>query len=404
MAAISEKVVDLRPQPNPDQRDKPIRILVVDDEEADRCVTTRVIGRTSLTVDVEEASSGADGLRKLRASGFDVILLDYALPDMNGEEFLDELRKPEYPAVATVMLTGAGDETIAATLIKAGAHDYLTKTDLTGGSVRRAMLTAIEKVNLLKDLDQQRMELQRSNLELEQYAYVTSHDLQEPLRIIVSFLQLFEKRYADTVDDKGREYIDYVVDGATRMQGMIASLLELSRIGRSDDDFGRIDLEDPLRHAIANLKMAIDESGAVITHDPLPVLSCREEHITQLFQNLIGNALKYRGDEAPEIHISVKPIPASAAERLSYATTVRSQTLWRFSVRDNGIGIDPKYAHRIFVVFQRLHGRGEYSGTGIGLALCKKIVETHHGKIWVKSEPDKGSCFYFTLPSSQPRK
>lgn len=402
MAAVSSSFLTNSADSSFESCESRIRILIVDDEEADRAVTARVIGRTGLNVEIDDAPSGNDGLRMLRAKRYDAVLLDYALHDMNGEDFLAEIRKPQYPVVATVMLTGAGDETIAANLIKAGAHDYLTKSSLSEGAVRRAMLTAIEKVALLQDLDKQRMELKRSNQELEQYAYVTSHDLQEPLRIIVSFLQLFEKRYSDKVDDKGREYINYVVDGANRMQGMVASLLELSRIGRSDDDFGRLDLEDPLKDALANLKISIEESGAEITHDPLPVISCRAERMVQLFQNLIGNALKYRGDKPPRIHIGVKPMPASSAERLTYATTVRGRTIWQFSVQDNGIGIDPKYAHRIFIVFQRLHGRGEYSGTGIGLSLCKKIIETHHGKIWVESAPGNGSCFYFTLPSSQP--
>ncbi|MEO0995975.1 MAG: ATP-binding protein [Pseudomonadota bacterium] len=382
--------------------DTAVRILIVDDDAADTEITGRFITGSRLNTEISTVSSGSDGLKALKNARYDAVVVDYHMADMTGEDFLERMQAPDVPPVASIVLTGAGDETIAAEVIKKGAHDYLTKNDLSAASIRRALLTAIDKVELLKDLERQRIELKRSNLELEQYAYVTSHDLQEPLRIIVSFLQLFEKRYADSVDDKGREYINYAVDGASRMQQMISSLLELSRIGRRGDEFVAQDLDGSLQEALANLKMTIDESGAVITHDPMPVISCIPPRMTQLFQNLIGNAIKYRGDDAPRVHVGVEPVPSTARERMAYATTIRNQTMWRFCIRDNGIGIDEQYAKRIFIVFQRLHARGEYPGTGIGLALCKKIVETHHGRIWMRSTPGRGSRFYFTLPSAQP--
>ena len=381
--------------------DKPaVRLLLVDDDEADIAIVERVLSNSHLNIHTESATSGKAGLEMLRQDRFDAVLIDYQIADMTGSDFLDAIRGPDFAAIAAIIMTGAGDETIAAEVLKKGADDYLKKSDVNPGSIQRALQTAMQKVTLMKDLEQQRIELQRSNQELEQYAYVTSHDLQEPLRIIVSFLELFTARYGDQIDDKGREYVNYAVDGASRMQQMVASLLELSRIGRRKSVLKAHDLDELLGEAMANLKLSIEESGATVTHDPLPVISCNSARIIQLFQNLISNAIKYRREEAPRVHISVTPMPTSAVDRLSYATTIRHRTIWQFCVEDNGIGIDEQYAERIFIVFQRLHGRDEYPGTGIGLALCRKIVEMHGGKIWIRSTPGEGSKFYFTLPSS----
>ena len=307
----------------------------------------------------------------------------------------------EWPLIAAIMLTGAGDEAVATHALTHGAQDYLTKAELNVAAIRRALVRAVEKIDLLKDLEEQREELEHSNRELEQYAYVTSHDLQEPLRIIVSFLQLLERHNGDRLDDKSREYMQFIVDGSKRMQQMVASLLELSRIGRGDEDFQRCDVEELLQDALANLKIAIEESNASVTWDALPVISCKRQRIVQLLQNLVGNAIKYRGDQPPKVHLNARPMAVDAIERLNYATSARHQTIWQFGVEDNGIGIDPKYAERIFVIFQRLHARDAYEGTGIGLALCKKIVQMHHGKIWVESRAEGGSRFCFTLPSLQ---
>jgi hypothetical protein len=225
-------------------------------------------------------------------------------------------------------------------------------------------------------------DLKRSNQELEQFAYVTSHDLQEPLRMVTSYLQLLEKRYRDRLGADAAEFIRYAVEGAGHMKNLISDLLGYSRLGTSTRPFAPTDCEAVLERALANLTVAVAESGATVTHDPLPVVRSDEQEFVQLFQNLIGNALKFRSSEPPRIHLSAS----------------RSGKDWLFSVRDNGIGIEPRFAERIFVIFQRLHGRDEYPGTGIGLALCKKIVERHGGKIWIESKPGEGSTFYFTLP------
>ena len=230
-------------------------------------------------------------------------------------------------------------------------------------------------------LEQRARELARKNAELEQFAYVAAHDLQEPLRMIASYTQLLARRYRGQLDSDADEFIAFAVDGVTRMQGLIGDLLEFSRIGTQGRAFSRVDSGAALSDALDNLHTAIMESGARVTHGELPDVLGDEAELMQLFQNLVSNALKFRGERAPEVHISAEP----------------KGSAWQFCVRDRGIGIAPELWGRIFVIFQRLHGRGEYKGNGIGLAICKKIVERHGGQIWVESEPGQGSSFFFTI-------
>jgi PAS domain S-box-containing protein len=232
----------------------------------------------------------------------------------------------------------------------------------------------------------QTRELERSNNELEQFAYVASHDLQEPLRMITSYVQLLSRRYQDKLDDEANDFIEYAVDGATRMRQLINDLLAYSRVGTRGKPFKSTNSTTIAKRVIHNLEPAIVESGAAITYNQLPVITADELQLEQLFQNLLSNAIKFRGQESPQIHIS--------------ATQNQANT-WEFSVQDNGIGIDQEYAERIFVIFQRLHSRENYSGTGIGLAICKKIVERHNGQIWFESQPGKGATFYFTIPDNE---
>jgi PAS domain S-box-containing protein len=228
-------------------------------------------------------------------------------------------------------------------------------------------------------------ELARSNKDLEQFAYVASHDLQEPLRMVTNYVQLLARRYQGKLDSDADEFIGFAVDGAVRMWKLINDLLTYSRVGMRGKELEPIDCETVLNQSLNNLKMAIEEKGAVVTHDPLPTVMADNPQLELLFQNLIGNAIKFQGNEPSRIHVSAS----------------RNGSGWTFSVRDNGIGIAPEYAERIFIIFQRLHRRKEYPGTGIGLAICKKIVERHGGYIWVESEVGKGATFYFTLPASK---
>jgi PAS domain S-box-containing protein len=226
-------------------------------------------------------------------------------------------------------------------------------------------------------------ELKRSNRELEHFAYAVSHDLREPLRMVSSFLALLDRRSGERLDDESREFLDYALDGAERLQAMIRGLLELSRVTRRARDFAPVDCETVLAQTLHMLQISIAESGAKITHDPLPMVWADELQMGQLFQNLIGNALKFRGPEAPRVHISAE----CQGEH------------WCFAVQDNGIGLDPAQADYILGVFQRLHTRDEYPGIGLGLTICKKIVERHGGCISVESEPGHGATFYFTIPA-----
>jgi light-regulated signal transduction histidine kinase (bacteriophytochrome) len=225
-------------------------------------------------------------------------------------------------------------------------------------------------------------DLARSNKDLEQFAYVASHDLQEPLRAVGGFMGLLKNQYYNNLDDQAREYIDFSVEGAERMQSLIEGLLAYSRVGTRGGEFAPISLESALNAATANLKFLITESQAAITNDPLPVVTADLLQMTQLLQNLVANAVKFHGPHSPEIHIGAQ----------------RKERAWEIYVRDNGIGIDSQYFDRIFLIFQRLHTRTQYKGTGIGLAVCKKIVERHGGKIWVESVPGQGSTFCFNIP------
>jgi PAS domain S-box-containing protein len=250
---------------------------------------------------------------------------------------------------------------------------------LVTAAIRNITVRKEAEKNLLRTAE----ELKQKNDQLQQFAYVASHDLQEPLRMVASYTQLLAKRYVGRLDSDADEFIAYAVDGCNRMQQLILDLLAYSRSGADGKAQRVISTEDVLQEALMNLRAMIEESGAVVTHDSLPTIMSSGSQLGQIFQNLIGNAIKYRSASAPHVNISATKDGAKG---------------WIFAVRDNGMGIEPQYFEKIFVLFQRLHGREEFSGTGIGLAVCKKIVEQLGGTIWVESQPEKGSTFYFSLP------
>ena len=242
-------------------------------------------------------------------------------------------------------------------------------------------------------LADQAADLQRSNSELEQFAYVASHDLQEPLRKVASFCQLLQRRYAGQLDERADQYITFAVDGAQRMQTLINDLLAFSRVGRVHATHQPVDLEATLAGVIGDLSVAIEETGAEITHDPLPVVEGDPSQLGMLLNNLIGNAVKFhRAGASPHVHISAEPVAAGE-------TPAAGGSVWRLAVSDDGIGIEPHYAEKIFVIFQRLHSREAYPGNGIGLAMCKKIVEFHGGTIGLDHDHTPGTRFVFTLPA-----
>ncbi|WP_329042260.1 CHASE3 domain-containing protein [Streptomyces sp. NBC_00178] len=284
--------------------------------------------------------------------------------------------------------------TAASNRVRSGS--FSSRIEVSGPSDVTAVAAAAEDMRrrLVAELDEsqeretllaeQTAELRRSNSELEQFAYVASHDLQEPLRKVASFCQLLEKRYSAQLDDRARQYIDFAVDGAKRMQVLINDLLTFSRVGRVQQTWKPVDLGSSLDRAMSNLTLAVDESGAtVVREDPLPELLGDSTSLTMVWQNLIGNAIKFRRPDVP-CRITVG--------------CVREDDDWHLTVADNGIGIAPEFADKVFIIFQRLHARDEYEGTGIGLSLCRKIVEFHGGRIWLDPAPSEGTLIHFTLP------
>lgn len=269
---------------------------------------------------------------------------------------------------------------------KVGSRDILYSVETVKIGEEQCALSAVIDITERKEAEEKlkksNQDLARSNSELEQFAYVASHDLQEPLRMVSSYMQLLETRYRDKLDQDAKDFIDYAVDGANRMQGLIQDLLSFSRVGTRGKTPEPFDSQAALDEALQNLRMSVEESKANIQNDVLPWVIADGNQLVQVFQNLVGNAIKFSGTKTPDIRISAK----------------KMNDLVEFAIRDNGIGFDPKHADRIFVIFQRLNNRQEFQGTGIGLAICKKIVERHGGRIWVESEPDKGSTFHFTFP------
>jgi len=426
-----------------DRQQKPLgNILVVDDTPENlRLLSTMLTQRGYAPRCVID---GKMALRACNSNPPDLILLDIMMPKMNGYEVCQHLKSEAKTREIPVIFISAKDEVFdKVNAFAVGAVDYISKpfqfeevlarieSHLTLRklqkqlkeqnvllqeeissrlavektlqeknqilqqeiSTRRAVEQALQEQNLLlqKEIfNRQRaesallksnQELARSNAELEQFAYVASHDLQAPLATIASYAQLLEKRYQDQLDSQANKFITNIVHGCTRMQVLIDDLLEYSRVGRNQRPFEIVECDRVVEQAIANLQATIRDTLAVVSYSELPAVMGDVSQLVQLFQNLIGNAIKYRQEAPPAVRIA----------------TCQHENKWLFSVSDNGIGIAPQHQERIFQIFQRLHTQKEYSGTGIGLAICQKIVERHGGSIWVESEAGQGSTFHFTL-------
>jgi light-regulated signal transduction histidine kinase (bacteriophytochrome) len=259
----------------------------------------------------------------------------------------------------------------------------VTEQRQTQNALKKINETLEEQVKeRTQELSKSNIELKRSNKELEQFAYISSHDLQEPLRMVTSFTQLLEKRYKDQLNNEADEYIEFIVEGAHRMKYLIDDLLAFSRLNTQPREIEIINLETVLNDVLSNLTVSLEESNAIITHDTLPTILADESQMWQVFQNLILNAIKFHGSNTPIIDIFAN----------------RDEKEWIFAVKDNGIGIGKEYQKQIFEVFKRLHTREKYPGSGIGLSISQKIIRRHGGNIWVESELGKGSTFYFTIP------
>ena len=366
-----------------------LRALLVEDNSADAELVLRELKRGGFDVTSETAQTPEQFRAKLRATPPDVVLADYNLGQWRGMDALEILGQEHLEDVPLILVSGALGDVTAVECIKRGATDYVLKDSLARlpVSVRRALQerkVSQDRKHAESELAKKMEELARSNRDLEQFAYVASHDLQEPLRMVAAYTQLLAEKYQGKLDDEADKYIHYAVDGATRMGTLIEDLLAFSRSGREGTELASTNSQDVVERALKNLEAAVRDSQAIVNYGGLPFVNANAGQIQQVFQNLIGNALKFRGAEPPVIDI--------AADRVGGD--------WQFSVADNGIGISPEHTNNIFVIFQRLHTREEYSGNGIGLAICKKIVERHGGRIWVESKEGQGTTFKFTLPAA----
>lgn len=399
-----------------------MQILILEDSKTQAHLLKDILERSNFAV--THALNGREALKILEEELPSIIISDIVMPEMDGYEFCKTIKRHEklckIPLILLTSLSGVEDVIKG---LEAGANNFIIKPYneeylldrvnhiISTFAARRAsenegvveilfkdqkyvitsqpnqiidfMLSTYETaVYKNEELLKTEEELNRSNEELERFAYVASHDLQEPLRVITGYLDMLKEANEGKLNEESNGYIDTCVNAANHMRGLIHGLLEYSRVTSESKPFAKVNLEELLDKVLANLKILIEENNAVIAHDVLPIVSGDEIQLNQLFQNIIGNAVKYHGDAAPLIHIAVED----------------KGDHWQFAVKDNGIGFAQEYAEQAFEIFRRLPGGEKQHGTGIGLAICKKIVERHGGRIWAKSSPGEGATFYFTLP------
>jgi two-component system sensor histidine kinase/response regulator len=359
-------------------------ILVVDDRGENILALESVLKQ--LDQRVVTASSGEEALLRVLETDFAVILLDVQMPGMDGFETAAMIRQRERSRLTPIIfLTAAatdGDERVFKGY-QQGAVDYILKP-FSPEIMRSKVAVFVDLHQKTLELERQAEDLRRSNEALEQFAYVASHDLREPLRKMAGFSQLLQRRYAPKLEPDALRLIGEIVEGAGRMQNLVNDLLEFSRLGKPPETVP-VDLAQVFETVIGNLGALIQENRAVITHDDLPKVDGDETQLLQLFQNLIANAVKFHGKDSPVVHIGAR----------------RDGPAWEFTVADNGIGIETRHQEQVFTLFKRLHSRDRFAGTGIGLAICKKVVESHGGRIWIESEHGRGTTFLFTLPEDR---
>jgi signal transduction histidine kinase len=358
---------------------KHLRFLLIEDNPTDVELLEYELRQAGFQFSLAVVQTAEEFTRELRANAPHVVMADYNLPSWSGMEALKIIAR-EGQDIPLILVTGTLADTIAVDCIKQGATDYVLKGALARLPI--AIRRALQEKNLREQRKRVEENLAHSKRDLDLYAHVASHDLQEPLRMVVSYTQLLAARYSGRLDEDADQFIGYAVDGARRMQALLKDLLSVFGDLETKTDYGNTECDAALAHALQNLASAIKESAAIISYGPLPSIAAEPGHLVNLFENLIGNSVKFRAKEIPTIRISAE----------------REGTNWIFAVADNGIGISPEYRDRIFVIFQRLHNREEYSGNGVGLAISKKIVEHYGGRIWVESEPGRGSTFKFTFP------
>ena len=381
-----------------------VRVLIVDDHAGSLSAMAALLEGADRQV--VTAASGEEALRHLLHGDYAVVLLDVRMTGLDGYETAALIRAREKTREIPIIFLTSNNKEVdqVAKGYSHGAVDYLFKPfapeilcSKINVFVELAKKTAAltrqnqELERAKKDLAARARELARSNADLEHFAYVASHDLKEPLRMVSTYVNLLANRYKDRLDNDANDFIDFAVHGVNRMERLIQDVLSYSRVGGKREP-QLVDSTKILEGAIARLASMIRECNATITCDALPMVLGDEGELIRVFQNLLGNAIKFRCGQAPRIHVF--------AERQREGTEGIDE--WLFAVKDDGIGIEPIYWDRIFLLFQRLHTQAEYEGSGVGLALCKKIVEAHRGRIWVDSKVGEGSTFYFTVPAGQP--
>lgn len=359
-----------------------MRVLIIDDTRADHALAEDYLTDGGGNYQFLHAYSAEEGIALFEKNPVDCVLLDYHMPDKDGLEVLQQIHSQDN-AIPIIMITGEGNEYVAVTAMKLGSQDYIPKRILTPSALKRAVDRAVAHSEIIRRMEKYRTELERSNHDLEQFANIVAHDLKSPLRAVTQHLGLIRAKNQNKLDEKSLRSLEFAVDGADRMRRLIEALFDYARLGFSAPHFTNASMETLLDNTLTDLSATIEERSAQITHGKLPEIHGDTVLISQLLQNLIGNAMKYCQD-TPRIHVSA----------------TQEGDFWRIRVQDNGIGIPLAQQQQVFAIFRRLHQPEEYPGIGLGLAICKRIITQHGGRIGVDSEPGKGSCFHFTLPTA----